>query len=238
MRIAILTRSYNSIEQFISLLKKRGININIVLEYPYPVTLSKKKYSFLQRLDINLYRVLRKIFFYSKKSQAPIEIHRLNEMDGNQINAILRKNEIDTLLLKNAPIIKKTALSELDKHIIINAHSGLLPYYKGASCGFWPIVENNDKLGVTLHHVTAKLDEGEIICRKQIPLSSIPFSFKYPVIINKFQLIGLADCVQEFTKNRSLHEVDNLKKEVSKYYSLPTLTSYYKGLVNLYKNRK
>lgn len=238
MRIAILTRSYHSIEQFISLLKERGINIDIILEYPYPVKLSKKKYSFLQQLDINLYRVLRKTLFHSKNRHSLIETYRLNEIDGKQINAILRKNKIDVLLLKNAPIIKKIVLSELKDYIIINAHSGLLPYYKGASCGFWPIVENNDRLGVTLHHVTPKLDEGKIIVRKQIPLSKIPFSFKYPVIINKFQLMELADCVQEFVENNSLHEVGSLEKEMFKYYSLPTFTAYYKGLINLYKNRK
>src|SRR5262245_38963981 len=47
--------------------------------------------------------------------------------------------------------IPATVLNIAD-HIALNMHTGISPYYRGAACAFWPIVENNpERVGATVH---------------------------------------------------------------------------------------
>jgi folate-dependent phosphoribosylglycinamide formyltransferase PurN len=46
----------------------------------------------------------------------------------------------------------------------INLHSGILPYYRGADSELWALVNNDiDKIGVSVHYLTAELDAGDVI---------------------------------------------------------------------------
>jgi|GEM_PF-4973546 len=53
---------------------------------------------------------------------------------------------------------------------VINIHYGLSEYYRGSFCGFWTLYDRRyDKLGVTIHRVSRRVDAGEIIAQKLIP---------------------------------------------------------------------
>jgi len=53
----------------------------------------------------------------------------------------------------------------LEDHRAINCHVGMSPYYRGAATTFWAVYDGNWKLnGATLHHLTSRLDGGDIIC--------------------------------------------------------------------------
>lgn len=54
--------------------------------------------------------------------------------------------------------------------VILNTHPSLLPYCRGKDPNFWAIVESVP-FGVTLHHVNAAIDAGEIAFQKEIPVS-------------------------------------------------------------------
>lgn len=46
----------------------------------------------------------------------------------------------------------------------INAHSGILPYYRGADSEFWALVNGEkDNIGVTIHFIDEGLDSGDIV---------------------------------------------------------------------------
>ena len=54
---------------------------------------------------------------------------------------------------------------------IINIHPSLLPKYKGLDTHM-KAIKNRDKMaGCTVHFVTAKLDSGKIILRKEVKIS-------------------------------------------------------------------
>ena len=49
---------------------------------------------------------------------------------------------------------------------LINLHGGILPEYKGNQCTFFALYEKNyDKVGMTMHLVSAKLDGGDMIAQ-------------------------------------------------------------------------
>ena len=53
----------------------------------------------------------------------------------------------------------------------INLHGSLLPKYRGRSPINWVLVNGETSTGVTLHYMTARPDDGDIIAQKKIPIS-------------------------------------------------------------------
>ena len=65
---------------------------------------------------------------------------------------------------------------------ISNFHNAILPEYKGLNCPSWAIENGDSTLGVTLHLVDEKIDNGFII-------DQIKFDFQENQDINDFQAI-------------------------------------------------
>src|SRR5687768_10497261 len=52
---------------------------------------------------------------------------------------------------------------------IVNLHIGYLPWNRGADPNFWSIVDGSPS-GVTIHHVDAGVDTGDVIVQEQVPV--------------------------------------------------------------------
>jgi len=88
--------------------------------------------------------------------------------ESNPINvAIVRGNDISFIVSYSYRHIIKKDVIEILPHSIINLHTSLLPYNKGADPNIWSFIEGTPK-GVTIHEITEGLDEGSILLQKQI----------------------------------------------------------------------
>jgi methionyl-tRNA formyltransferase len=64
----------------------------------------------------------------------------------------------------------------------INLHCGKLPDYRGAPPAFWELYNGERQVGVTVHRVTAKLDEGPILQQQLFPLDPVPDGDAYAYV--------------------------------------------------------
>lgn len=65
---------------------------------------------------------------------------------------------------------KRIPTEKINKKIeIYNIHYAMLPNYKGRHPTFWATMQNEKKIGISLHKVVEKLDEGGIISQYAIP---------------------------------------------------------------------
>jgi UDP-4-amino-4-deoxy-L-arabinose formyltransferase/UDP-glucuronic acid dehydrogenase (UDP-4-keto-hexauronic acid decarboxylating) len=53
----------------------------------------------------------------------------------------------------------------------LNLHGSLLPRYRGRCPINWVLVNGETETGVTLHHMTPKADDGDIVCQEKIRIS-------------------------------------------------------------------
>jgi len=53
----------------------------------------------------------------------------------------------------------------------LNLHGSLLPKYRGRCPINWVLVNGETETGVTLHYMTPRPDDGDIVCQKKIPIS-------------------------------------------------------------------
>ena len=67
-------------------------------------------------------------------------------------------------------ILPKTVL-ELPKYGCINVHASLLPKYRGAAPIQWSIIEGEEKTGITIMHMDAGIDTGDMISKVEVPIA-------------------------------------------------------------------
>ena len=81
----------------------------------------------------------------------------------------LRKMDIDVILFGVSKILKKELL-EVPEKGCLNKHCALLPDYKGLWPVFWALLNGEKEVGVTIHYMTAGIDEGGILAQKAVPV--------------------------------------------------------------------
>ncbi len=68
-------------------------------------------------------------------------------------------------------ILPKSIL-EFPKYGCINVHASLLPKYRGSAPIQWSIIDGEDKTGVTIMHMDAGIDTGDMIMKAEVPIDS------------------------------------------------------------------
>jgi len=63
-----------------------------------------------------------------------------------------------------------SAVLELPPNGLINLHPSLLPKYRGASPIQWALANGDDITGVTILYVSEKMDSGDIILQREVPI--------------------------------------------------------------------
>lgn len=94
--------------------------------------------------------------------------------EGNQINSPQTLKKIvemkpDIILAAFWYYILKKELITLPRYGCINFHPGFLPFNRGMNPNVWPFIDGSPA-GVTLHIITEKVDKGDILAQKQIPI--------------------------------------------------------------------
>ena len=106
--------------------------------------------------------------FKIKKSVSSFKNTKVAEV---KILNILKKENIKFICLAGfMKVLSKDFIKKFSGRII-NIHPSLLPKYKGLDTHM-KAIKNRDKMaGCTVHFVTAKLDSGKIILRKEVKIS-------------------------------------------------------------------
>jgi methionyl-tRNA formyltransferase len=97
------------------------------------------------------------LVFYGKNFSKPKNIQRLNNL------------ELDYIFGIHFPYIIPNTILKIPKVGFLNLHPSYLPYNKGWHTPTWALLHNNP-YGATLHFMTEKLDEGDIVNQKKIDI--------------------------------------------------------------------
>ena len=101
----------------------------------------------------------------------------LNKLNKTQINEALNS---DIYVVFGSSYIKGWLIDFLVEHGAINIHMGLSPYYRGSSCNFWALYDNNPShVGATIHLLNKGLDSGDMLfhCIPKLHIKDTPFDF-------------------------------------------------------------
>ena len=85
------------------------------------------------------------------------------KLDDKQIINIILQSKCNLAVSMNWPTLIKKSFIDLFPKGIINIHPGDLPKYRGNATVNWAILNDEKRIGLTLHLMNEKLDEGPIV---------------------------------------------------------------------------
>jgi methionyl-tRNA formyltransferase len=132
----------------------------------------------------------------------------------------LRRMELDLIVSVAAPQIFKESLIKIPRHGCINIHHAKLPQYRGMMPNFWQMLNGEKTVGITIHRISAGIDNGEILLQKETPILN---GESLDSIIQRTKTLGgqfMIEAIDGF-KRRSLTPLPNPSKD-STYFSFPT----------------
>ena len=84
----------------------------------------------------------------------------------------LQQRSPELLISVACPYILKETVLRIPRRGCINIHHAPLPRYKGMMPTFWQLFHGEQQLGVTIHYMAAKVDEGDALLQESLPVAS------------------------------------------------------------------
>jgi methionyl-tRNA formyltransferase len=99
-----------------------------------------------------------------------IDVLWLERLDAPDAEGTLAALDADVFLVACFPALLPARIRRLPRRACLNLHPSLLPRYRGPSPLFWQFRNAETGLGVTLHHVAARVDAGPVVARRPVSL--------------------------------------------------------------------
>jgi methionyl-tRNA formyltransferase len=96
-----------------------------------------------------------------------------------------------------ATSILKDPMLRVAKLGVLNAHTSILPDYRGTRAEFWQALhDDHEKVGVTVHFVNAGVDTGDIVLqrRSDTPSGTDPYTMRIHNVLIARDLLPMAIC--------------------------------------------
>ena len=152
-------------------------------------------------------KVLAKIGVHNPYSVKAIyqkyNIHESNTSDLNdpKFVAQLKSMNIDIVLSVSPPQLFEAPLLKVANKVCLNAHGTLLPRHRGVFGSWWMLNENDAEIGSTIHSMEEKLDAGEIVWQKAVPMPSNPTQYSIAHCTKKLLAQGIIETLGTINKD-------------------------------------
>lgn len=127
----------------------------------------------------------------------------------------------DLIVSYSAPQIIKPELLSIPRYGVINVHGALLPDYRGCLPSFWYLYHGEKRGGATVHYMSAKIDDGDIIEQGSVDISDCDSMFE---LMKRTKRVGGELMVRAIEKIADGSAVTR-KNETDRgsYFSFPTV---------------
>lgn len=122
--------------------------------------------------------------------------------------------------------IFRKPLIEKFKYGLLNMHGGPLPKYKGSANHIFAILNEEKCFGTTLHFISEKIDEGDIIDKAEFPIEENDTGYD---LLNKGKKVGILLFEKLIKKIVAGEEIKGIKQTMqTKIYKVSDLEQYKK----------
>ena len=150
------------------------------------VTMGREAEKYLDRLTgYRLFHGGCSIRDAAKKNHIPYRVIT-NSNDPAYVQHIRDLNP-DLIISYSAPQVIKDELLSVPKYGVINVHGALLPDYRGLLPSFWYLYKGEKEGGATVHYMSAKIDDGDIIEQGSVDISDCKSMFR---LMKKTKTVG------------------------------------------------
>lgn len=129
-----------------------------------------------QLIGYRLYKGLCGVEHVAKKNNVPYEV--IQSSNSESFYKEVRKLQPDVILSFSAPQVIKEPLLSCPKFGILNVHGSLLPDYRGCMPSFWYLFNEEEYGGATVHYMSAKIDDGDIVAQEKVYIGDCKSMFE------------------------------------------------------------
>lgn len=112
----------------------------------------------------------------AKKNNIPYKV--ISNSNSEDFYKEVKELNPDVILSFSAPQVIKEPLLSYPKHGILNVHGSLLPDYRGCMPSFWYIFNEEEYGGATVHYMSSKIDDGDIVAQDKVYLGDCKSMFE------------------------------------------------------------
>jgi methionyl-tRNA formyltransferase len=149
-----------------------------------------------------------------------VEFRRVGNPNDPEFLRQLEERKPDLLLSVACPYILKDRLLKLPPLGCINIHHAPLPRYKGMMPTFWQLFHGESTVGVTVHYMAAKVDEGATLLQEDLAIQTCE---SLDQLIRRSKRQG-AHCMAQVVRQiaAGTQKVIQPKAQESSYFTFPT----------------
>lgn len=116
--------------------------------------------------------------------------------------------------------IFRSAVLHLPTHGCINLHSAPLPRYQGMMPNFWAMVNGEKETAVTVHYMVEKIDAGDMLIQRSVPISPSDSLHDLMVRSKQFGVQAVLDAVSQIEQGQV--KTRPIESAHATYFSFPT----------------
>ena len=118
-----------------------------------------------------------------------VEILTVSTINSEESYNFIIGAKPELLVVWGTSILKKRII-EIPKLGVLNAHSAILPDYRGNFVEFWQVYNRDyDKAGITIHFVNIGVDTGDIVFQKKLNKTTTPNPYLLSAL-NKIEVLN------------------------------------------------
>jgi methionyl-tRNA formyltransferase len=150
-----------------------------------------------------------------------IPFRRIGTPNSAEFVEAARQRGADLIASVACPFILKETLLGLPRLGCVNIHHAPVPRYKGMMPTFWQMYHGERKIGVTVHYMAAKVDEGAALLQEELEIQPTESLDK---LIQRSKRHG-AHCMAEVFRQiaAGTQRVTKLKNDEGSYFTFPTI---------------
>jgi folate-dependent phosphoribosylglycinamide formyltransferase PurN len=130
---------------------------------------------------------------------------------GNVVDFV-REFGPDYLLLAGSPILRPSFYG-LARRAALNRHLGLVPDFRGSDCAVWAFaLDRPESAGYSIHVVTERVDAGDVIVRRPVPVGDEPTLEGYLGRLQREASNGFVEVIDQLLQGAPLSPVSQAGK--------------------------
>jgi len=171
-----------------------------------------------QLTGYRLYKGLCGVEHVAKKNNAPYKV--IHSSNSENFYKEVSELQPDVILSFSAPQVIKEPLLSCPKYGILNVHGSLLPDYRGCMPSFWYLFNGEEYGGATVHYMSAKIDDGDIVAQDKVYIGDCKSMFQ---LMKRTKDIGGELMVKAIKalESGTLERKPNITSE-GRYFTWPT----------------
>lgn len=150
-----------------------------------------------------------------------VDCRSIDDPNSPEFLAEVAGRKSDLIISIACPYILKKQLLSMPRLGCINIHHAPLPRYKGMMPTFWQLYQGERTVGLTIHYMTEKLDNGDALLQEQLPVQD---GEALDHLIRRSKRHA-AHCLARVLRSIATDSVVTraLNREKGSYYTFPTL---------------